>query len=63
MKNFNVGFHGCMKQFDQIEGVLTAFKPDFHFHIDNPSLNDAVSVILPFQFSLKTLSGHYDKPA
>ena len=50
LKNVSLGFNGSMKQFDQIEGVLTAFKPDFHFHIDEPLKNDTVNITLPFQF-------------
>lgn len=61
LKNVSLGFNGSMKQFDQIEGVVTLFKPDFHFHIDEPLKNDTVNITLPFQFSLKNMSGHFDQ--
>ena len=50
LKNVSLGFNGSMKQFDQIEGVVTLFKPDFHFHINDPLQNDTVNITLPFQF-------------
>ena len=62
LKNVNLGFNGGMKQLDQIEGVVTLYKPDIQLNSNAPSLNyDTLSISLPVLFSLKNLSGHYDK--
>lgn len=61
LKTVNLGFNGNMKQFDQIEGVLTLCKPDLHLNANEPSLNDTVSITLPLRFSLKNMSGHFDQ--
>lgn len=58
MGNISLGFVGSIKQFDKIEGQLTGYKPDLQLV---PSKIDPVSVTFPFEFSLKTLSGHYEK--
>ena len=58
LTNVNIGFEGGMKQWDRIEGVLTAHKPDLRL---KPSRSDPVNVIFPFEFSLKDLTGHYEK--
>ena len=62
LKNVNLGFSGGMKQLDQIEGVVTVYKPDIHLNPNVPLLNyDTLSIALPVQFSIKNLSGHYDE--
>lgn len=62
LKNVNLGFHGGMKQLDQIEGIVTLYKPDIQLNPNAPSLNyDTLSISLPVQFSINNLSGHYDK--
>ena len=62
LKNVNLGFNGGMKQLDQIRGVVTLYKPDIQLNPNAPSLNyDTLNISLPVQFSLKNLSGHYDK--
>ena len=61
LKNVNLGFNGDIKQFDQISGVLTLDKPDVHLNVNEPSQNDTLSITLPVEFSLKNLSGRYDK--
>ena len=62
LKNVNIGFNGGVKQLDQIEGVVTVCKPDIQLNPNAPSLNyDTLSISLPVLFSLKNLSGHYEK--
>ena len=62
LKNVNLGFNGSMKELDQIEGVVTLYKPDIQLNPNAASLNyDTLSISLPVQFSIKNLSGHYDK--
>ena len=62
LTNVNVGFIGSLKQFEQIEGIVTVEKPGINLSLNELVLNDeTLSISLPFLFSLKTLKGHYEK--
>ena len=62
LKNVNLGFNGYITQFDQIKGIVTLVKPDIHLNINEPfPSDDTINIVLPFQFSLINLSGHYDE--
>lgn len=58
IQNVGLGFVGGLKQLERVEGVLTADKPDLQL---GPAHCDPVNVVFPFVFSLKDLSGHYEK--
>ena len=58
MTNLNLEFNGILRQFETVEGELTANKPDLQLF---PSRRDAVSVTAPVVFSLKDLSGRFEK--
>lgn len=56
IKNVSLAFTGGLKQFELLEGVLTATKPDLQL---KPSQKEAVHVTMPFEFNLKDLKGRF----
>ena len=62
LKKVNIGFIGGMKQFDQIEGVVTLDTREIQLTPDESlPLDEPLSIALPFQFNIKNLLGHYTK--
>ena len=62
LKKVNIGFIGGVKQLDQIEGVVTLDTREIQLTPDGSiPLDEPLSIVFPFQFSVKTLTGHYDK--
>ena len=62
LRKVNLGFDGDITQFDQIEGVLSLDTREIQLTPNEfLPLDDPLSISLPFQFSIKNLSGHYDK--
>ena len=62
LKKVNIGFIGGMKQLDQIEGVVTLDTREIQLTPDGSlPLDEPLSIVFPFQFSMKNLTGHYDK--
>lgn len=58
LTNVNLGFSGSLTQFDIIKGVVTMDKPDLQLL---PSRVDPVKVTAPVEFSLKNLSGRFER--
>ena len=62
LRKLNLGFDGDITQFDQIEGVVSLDTREIQLTPNEfLPLDDPLSISLPFQFSIKNLSGHYEK--
>lgn len=59
--DFSLSFDGNMKDFDLLDGTLEMASPAFSLALAEDYLdNDAFSLHAPLNFSLATLSGHFD---